>query len=59
MTFITAGKVDPAPYFAAVSTAISALSAADAQTLGLRGIVALPDSAYDLPLPPGYNASLY
>ena len=55
MTFITAGNVDSAPYFAAISAAISGLSAADAQVLGLRGIVALPDSAYDLPLPPGYD----
>jgi ABC-type phosphate/phosphonate transport system substrate-binding protein len=52
MTFITAAGQDPAPYFAAISAAIAALPATDRDMLNLRGIVALPDAAYDIPLPP-------
>lgn len=52
MTFITAPDRDPAPYFAAIDAAIRALPAAHRDTLGLRGIVALPPSAYDIALPP-------
>lgn len=52
MTFITAGHVDPAPYRAAISAAIAALGKAETETLGLRGIVDLPDRAYDIPLAP-------
>ena len=51
MTFITANTNDPAPIKSALTTAIAALSPEHAQTLGLRGIVELPDSAYDLPFP--------
>ena len=54
MSFITAGKTDPAPYFAAISDAIAGLNTPHQQTLGLVGIVALDDSAYDLPFPPNY-----
>jgi len=52
MTFITAQGRDPAPYFAAIDSAIHALPQAQRDTLGLRRIVALPASAYDIPLPP-------
>lgn len=52
MTFITAGQVDPAPYFAAVAAAISALDRASATLLGLRGLVDLPERDYDIPLAP-------
>ncbi len=52
LTFITAKGQDPAPYFAAITDAIAALTAAEADVLGLRGIVALSSDAYDLPLPP-------
>ncbi|WP_460274670.1 phosphate/phosphite/phosphonate ABC transporter substrate-binding protein [Celeribacter sp. ULVN23_4] len=51
-TFCTARDRDPAPYFAAISEAIARLSEPHRAQLGLRGIVALPDDAYDLPLPP-------
>lgn len=51
MTFITAKSNDPAPIKSALTTAIAALSLEHAQTLGLRGINALPDSAYDIPIP--------
>lgn len=52
MTFITAPQNDPAPLFDAIKAAISGLPEIHAQTLGLRGITRLPDSAYDIPLPP-------
>ena len=52
MTFITAAGRDPAPYFAAIDAAIKALPQADRTTLNLRSIVALPEAAYDIPLPP-------
>lgn len=51
-SFITRAGQDPAPYRAAIAAAIAALPAADAAMLGLRGIVALPLSDYDIPLPP-------
>ncbi|AKS45581.1 ABC transporter, phosphonate, substrate-binding protein [Octadecabacter temperatus] len=51
MTFITAKTIDPAPIKAALNTAIAELSPEHAQTLGVRGIVELADSAYDLPIP--------
>ncbi|MEN8840781.1 MAG: PhnD/SsuA/transferrin family substrate-binding protein [Octadecabacter sp.] len=51
MTFITGNTKDPAPLRAALADAIAALSPDHAQTLGLRGIVELPDSAYDIALP--------
>jgi len=52
MTFITAKTNDPEPVRLALETAIASLSAEHANTLGLRGIKVLPDSAYDIPLPP-------
>jgi ABC-type phosphate/phosphonate transport system substrate-binding protein len=52
MTFITRHGQNPKPYFDAVTTAISQLPAEAAQILGLRAIVALDASAYDLPFPP-------
>ena len=50
MTFITRPGKDPAPYFAAIATAIADLDDAHRATLGLRAIVSLPTSAYDIPL---------
>ncbi len=52
MTFVTAARQDPVPYFAAISDAIASLETADRELLNLRGIIALPDAAYDIPLPP-------
>ena len=57
MTFITRKGQDPDPYFDAVAEAITALPTYHADILGLRGIVALPSSAYDIPLPPKAAAS--
>ncbi|MCA0045178.1 phosphate/phosphite/phosphonate ABC transporter substrate-binding protein [Celeribacter litoreus] len=51
-TFCTRAGVEPRPYFEAISSAIDALPAAHRSRLGLRGIVALPREAYDLPVPP-------
>ncbi len=50
-SFVTAPGRDPAPYRAAIAAAIAGLSPADKAMLGLRGIAALPVSAYDLPIP--------
>jgi ABC-type phosphate/phosphonate transport system substrate-binding protein len=52
MSFITAGRRDPAPYFDAVAEAIAGLAPDHADATGLRGIVRLPASDYDMPLPP-------
>lgn len=52
MTFITRKGQNPAPYFAAIDAAIRAIPQDAASVLGLRAIVALPPSAYDLPFPP-------
>lgn len=57
MTFITAAGRDPAPYFAVIDAAIKALPQTDRTTLNLRGIIALPEAAYDIPLPP-FQANL-
>jgi ABC-type phosphate/phosphonate transport system substrate-binding protein len=51
MTMITRAGQDPAPYRAALDQGIAALTADDRTTLGLRGVVTLPDAAYDIPLP--------
>lgn len=56
MTFVTRGGEDPAPYFAAIHDAIAALPPDDSRKLGLKGIIALPQTAYDLPLPPKHQA---
>lgn len=59
MTFITRPGQDPTPYFAAIAAAIAELDDAHKATLGLRAIVSLPASAYDIPLasdPAGYTA---
>lgn len=50
-TFITAKTNDPAPIRAALTTAIAELAPDHAQILGLRGVVTLPNHAYDIPLP--------
>lgn len=52
MTFITRAGQDPKPYFAAIQSAIHDLPENLRDQLNLRGIIALPDCAYDLPLPP-------
>ena len=52
MTFITRKGQDRVPYFNAITGAIRDLSPADAAMLGLKCIVALDQSAYDLPFPP-------
>jgi ABC-type phosphate/phosphonate transport system substrate-binding protein len=57
MTFITRLGEDPAPYFDAIHDAITALSEADRTLLGLRAIVTLPASDYDLPIPDLSRAS--
>ena len=51
-SFITAGHVNPAPYFNAIAHAIADLPRPMARVLGMRGIVCLPPSAYNLPFPP-------
>jgi hypothetical protein len=51
MTFITAPGNDPTVFRAVIADAIAALPDDDADLLGLRDIVALPPSAYDIPLP--------
>ena len=51
-SFVTRKGEDPAPYFSAITSAISDLAPKHAATLGLRGIVQLDQSAYDLPFPP-------
>ena len=56
MTFITRPGQEPAPYFAAVNDAINSLPAQYRKILNLRGIVHLPQTAYDLPLPPTVQA---
>lgn len=58
MTFITRQGEDPAPYREALAAAIAALPGGPAALLGLRGVVVLPPSAYDLPLPPDPAAFL-
>ncbi len=52
ITFVTAPGRDGTATFAAVTEAIAALPAPHRDTLGLRGIVRLPDAAYDIALPP-------
>ena len=53
LPLITAKTRDPAPLFAAVAAAIVALSAADRDTLHLRGIRAIPSATYlAVPIPP-------
>ncbi len=52
ISFCTAGAVDPAPYLAALSNALTALAAQDRETLALHGIIPLPRDRYlDLPIP--------
>lgn len=51
LTFIAARGNDPAPIRAALSLAIAELPCEHATILGLRGLVDLPDAAFDIPLP--------
>ncbi|MBF9035526.1 hypothetical protein HKCCE2091_14865 [Rhodobacterales bacterium HKCCE2091] len=51
--YITAAGCDPAPYRAALTAAVAALSEGDRQALDLHGVAVLPDGAYEaLPIPP-------
>ena len=52
MSFITAPGRDPGPYREAIREAIAALPDWASEDLGLRGLIVLPPSAYDRPLPP-------
>lgn len=52
MTFITRTGEDPKPYFNAIQAAFHMLPAKLRDQLNLRDIIALPESAYDIPLPP-------
>lgn len=52
MTFIAALGLDPEPIRAALAEAVERLPDEARRVLGLRGVVALPPSAYDRPLPP-------
>lgn len=52
MSFVTRADQDSRPYHAAITAAINLLTPADRSLLGLRGIITLPASAYDIPLPP-------
>lgn len=50
-SFVTGPNTDPAPFFDAISHAIAALPATHRNRLGLRQIVRLSPTAYELPLP--------
>ena len=52
-SFVTKPGADPALYFGAISDAIDNLSAADRALLGLRGIIRLPQNAYDMTIAQG------
>jgi ABC-type phosphate/phosphonate transport system substrate-binding protein len=52
MSFVTRGTDDPALYREAIAAAIETLDPDHRSALGLRAIVKLPVSAFDLPLPP-------
>ncbi len=56
LSFITRRGQNPAPYFDAIADATASLKPEYQTTLGLKGIVALPPSAYDLPFPPNQSA---
>lgn len=56
MTFITRNGQDPVPYFDTIKHAIAALDTQSAKVLGVKGIIALPSSAYTLPFPPQQTA---
>ena len=52
LPLITAKENLAETLFTAVATAIAMLEPADRHTLHLRGLIALPETAYDLPIPP-------
>ncbi len=57
LSFITAGQVDPTPYLAAMTDALSALAAEDQAIIGLRTVIPIPKSHYmalPIPKPPGH-----
>ncbi len=55
LPLITRPGIDPAPLFAAVQAAIGKLAQKDRKTLSLKGLIAIPASAYlAVPLPPPY-----
>lgn len=51
-TFITRAGEDKQVYFAAIEAALADLTARDQTILGLRGIHNLPQSDFDMPMPP-------
>ncbi|SMX22620.1 phosphate/phosphite/phosphonate ABC transporter substrate-binding protein [Boseongicola aestuarii] len=52
MTFVTARGNDPAPFDAAIKAAIVGLDDRHRTVFGLKNIIALPNEAYEIPLPP-------
>lgn len=52
MTFVTREGQDPAPYLAALRHGIARVEDRHRRWLGLKDVIPLPVSAYDLPLPP-------
>lgn len=56
MTFVTGPRHDPAAVLATLAAALEALDTAHRETLGLRGIVGVAETDYDLPFPPELEA---
>lgn len=56
MTFVTGPRHDPSAIRDALVAALAALEPAHRETLGLRAIVPVPDTDYDLPFPPELEA---
>jgi len=56
LPYITAESGPADALFTAISQAIAALSKADRTALHLKALIAIPPSAYDLPLPPAPDA---
>jgi len=52
MTFVTARGNDPAPFREAIRSAIASMEDRHRPMFGLKDIIALPDEAYDIPVPP-------
>lgn len=55
-SFVTRKGQNPQPYFDAIADAIAGLASEHAAVLGLKGIIALSRSAYDLPIAPKQTA---
>lgn len=53
LSFITRARQDPAPYRAAITSAIAALSPEHRQAIGIKAVVAIPAATYlAIPTPP-------